>query len=87
MGLYDVGWREIQDGKGYHEKSNWSEFILNCLLILVGGYCFWGIVSFAAIAAGYDISYMPFWHEPWKWLLQATGVLKEVVPNGTGVPV
>jgi len=38
--------------------------------LLIFGYLGIGLLSLAHVAAGEDISCMPFWHAPWRWLLE-----------------
>lgn len=89
---YGLGWRELNVlEEGYwEEKSTWPKQITNVLLALVIFYLIIGFFSLLAIAHGYHFSYMPFWHEPWRWLFNLAGLLpnlpKEVIPNG-GIPV
>lgn len=41
------------------------EFLFFIFLI----YIMIGLFSLLAVAEGEDIRFMPFWHEPWKWLV------------------
>jgi len=60
--------------------------VVSFLVFLICSYLIIGFFSLVAISEGYDISYMPFWHEPWRWIFQlfdVSGAGKEVMPNGT----
>jgi len=84
MRKYDLSWRELRNsGDNGWEKSTWLKQILNFVLAMIVFYFIIGFFSLLLIAHGADISYMSFWHEPWRQIFKLLEFLpKEVVPNG-----
>lgn len=85
MGKYDLGWRDFQNSGNWAEESTWPKQIMKIFLVAVVFYLIIGLFSLLAIAAGADISYMPFWHEPWRIIFSLFLKGKGVVPSGISV--
>lgn len=63
-------------GKGFNVRQcrqTTTKTILSFVVVLVAMYVFYGLFSLAGVAAGENTAYLPFWHEPWRWLIKLLG--------------
>jgi len=63
-------------GKGFDARQyrpTTTETILSFIVVLVAIYVFYGLLSLSGVAAGENTVYIPFWHEPWRWLIKLLG--------------
>lgn len=51
-------------------QEPWCLVFLDTAGLFLFAYILIGLVSLLAVANGADIPFMPFWHEPWRWLLR-----------------
>ncbi len=47
-----------------------TEAFLTLIIVLVAIYVFIGLMSLTSVVVGEEISYVPFWHGPWRWLFK-----------------
>lgn len=56
------------------KRLGFSDY-LTLLALFIIFYLIMSTGSLIQIAAGEDISYMSFWHDPWRWLVKLFGIL------------
>jgi hypothetical protein len=63
-------WKHILKLQRHERLRSWIKCFFSLLLLLVVLYVVFSLTSLAEISQGEKIQYMPFWHQPWVWLLE-----------------
>lgn len=51
------------------ERKETVKMLVDGLALLMFFYLTVGLTSLIAVAIGEKVSYMPFWHAPWRWII------------------